>query len=77
MGQAPCPALRSAQPFVYHLVSMIALEDGISCLDSVKGRLTAEVLIVIVGARARRGGWDGDGDVRPFLTTSVMIRSAV
>lgn len=56
MGQAPCPALRSAQPFGYHLVSMIALEDGMSCSDTVKGRLTAEVLIVIVGARARRGG---------------------
>ena len=37
--------------------------------------LTAEVLIVIVGARGRRGRC-GDGEVRPFPPTSVMVRSA-
>ena len=37
--------------------------------------LTAEVLIVIVGARGRRGGC-GDGEVRPLSPTSVMVRSA-
>ena len=38
--------------------------------------LTAEVLIVIVGARGRRGGCGGDGEVRPSFPTSVMVRSA-
>ena len=37
--------------------------------------LTAEVLIVIVGARGRRGGC-GDGEVRSLSPASVMVRSA-
>ena len=49
---------------------------GKSRYTSDEGELTAEVLIVIVGARGRRGGCGGDGDVRPFLPTSVMVRSA-
>ena len=31
---------------------------------------------MIVGARGRRGGCGGDGDVRPLFPTSVMVRSA-
>lgn len=55
MGQAHCPALRSVHPVMCISVSIIILGGERSRCTSNEGGLTAEVLIVIVGARGRRG----------------------
>ena len=56
MVQAPCPALRSVQPVVYCWGSSTGQGDADAYDSSVEDGLTAEVLIVIVGALGRRGG---------------------
>ena len=60
--------------FITWSVSKAERKKNLDCTSDEDG-LTAEVLIVIVGARGRRGGC-GDGEVRPLPPTSVMVRSA-